>query len=74
VLAAAENGFGAGMYCDCRDGCQSAAGGGDAGAAGDSSASRCPGGAGTRPSATSRGSSILLLNVRAREMRRRAPR
>jgi len=60
VLAAAENGFGVGMYCDCCAGCQSGVTGGDAGAAADSSVSCCPGGGGTRPSATSRGSSMFV--------------
>ena len=73
VLAAAENGFGEGMYCDCCGVSQSGVVGGDSGAAGDSSVCGCPGGGGTSPSATRRGSSTLLLNVRAPEMRRRAP-
>jgi hypothetical protein len=58
VLAAAENGFGGGMYCDCCAGCHSGVKGGAAGASGVSSAFSCPGGGGTRPSATRRGSSI----------------
>ena len=57
-LAAAENGFGGGMYCDCWAGCHSGVNSGAAGASGVSSAFSCPGGGGTRPSATRRGSSI----------------
>src|SRR6266540_252590 len=57
ALAAAENGFGVGMYCDCWGVSQSGVVAGAAGSAGDCSAScSCPGGGGTRPSATSRGS------------------
>jgi hypothetical protein len=58
VFAAAENGFGAGMYCDCWTGCHSGVNAGGAGASGVSSALSWPGGGGTRPSATRRGSSI----------------
>jgi hypothetical protein len=59
VLAAAENGFVGGTYWDCCSGCQSGVACGDAGGFEDSSVFSWPGGAGTRPSATSRGSSIL---------------
>src|SRR5438093_997423 len=58
VLAAAENGFGCGRYCDCWTGCHSGVNAGAAGASGVSSALSWPGGGGTRPSATRRGSSI----------------
>jgi hypothetical protein len=60
-FAASENGFAPGRYCDCCAGCQSGVTGGASGAGGDHSASGAfswPGGGGTRPSATRRGSSI----------------